>query len=203
VSPEPSAELRDRPESWPVHASEDIWTGPAPFSVRRDHISAPGDPDQFGRLVLVHPGASVVLAMNEDKRVLVLHQYRHPAGRRFVELPAGLVDAGEDPLVAAQRELREEALLVARSWSHLVTTYPSPGLSSERIEIYLARDLSPAPDRGNFEPTHEEADMTVSWVPMHSLVEGVLTGRLTDGPLALAVLTVAAGGENTLSRSPR
>jgi len=200
---EDASELVDRPESWPVHASDDIWTGPAPFSVRRDHISAPGNAEQFGRLVLVHPGASVVLAMDDDERVPVLQQYRHPAARRFVELPGGLVDPGEDPLVAAQRELREEALLVARSWSHLGTTYPSPGLSSERIEIYLARDLSPAPDRGDFEPTHEEADMTVSWVPLQSLVKGVLGGRLTDGPLALAVLTVAAGGANTLSRSPR
>lgn len=185
--------LQDRAESWEVHATEDIWSGAAPFSVRRDHITAPGRrDDQFGRLVLEHPGASVVLAVDEAERVLVLHQYRHPARTRFVELPAGLLDvAGEDPLVAARRELREEALLVADTWTHLLTTYPSPGLSSERMEIYLAQDLSAAQDRGGFVPDHEEADMTLAWVSMPALVAGVLEGRLTDGPLALAVLAYA------------
>ncbi len=183
-------DLGDRAESWPVHAREDVWSGPAPFSVRTDRISAPALPEeQFDRLVLEHPGASVVLAADEEERVLVLQQYRHPARTRFVELPAGLLDLpGEDPLVAARRELREEAVLVAQTWSHLVTMYPSPGLSSERIEIFLARDVSPAPDRGDFEPAHQEADMTTAWVPLQTLVDGVLSGRLTDGPLALAVL---------------
>lgn len=184
------AELRDTPERWTVHEVEDIWSGPAPFSVHRDKISVPGaDDERFGRLVLRHPGASVVLAVDHDGRALVLHQYRHPAQLRFVELPAGLLDVeGEDPLEAAKRELREEALLVAQRWTHLLTTYPSPGLSSEKIEIYLAEDVSEATDRGGFEPAHEEADMTTSWVPVQDLVDGVLARRLTDGPLATAVL---------------
>lgn len=199
-------ELSDRAESWPVHSTEDIWSGPAPFSVRRDRISAPGSPeDRFDRLVLVHPGACVVLAVDDAERALVLHQYRHPAQTRFVELPAGLLDAeGEDPLVAAQRELREEAELQAETWRHLVTMYPSPGLSSERIEIYLATDLSHW-DRGDFELVREEADMTTAWVPISDLVTSVLAGTATDGPLGLAVMvyTLRAREPNTLSRSPR
>jgi ADP-ribose pyrophosphatase len=193
------AELSDSPESWPVHATEEIWRGSAPFSVRRDQISAPNLPEEtFGRLVLEHPGAVVVLAVDDQDRALVLQQYRHPPGIRFVELPAGLLDVeDEDPLPAAKRELWEEGLLVADTWSHLLTTYPSPGLSSERIEIYLAQDVTAVTDRGDFEPAHEEADMTVSWVPVADLVDGVLAGRLTDGPLAHAVLTY------TLSRSSR
>jgi ADP-ribose pyrophosphatase len=185
------ADLSDRPESWRVHQSEEIWRGKAPFGVRRDHISLPDRPGEpFGRLVLEHPGAAVVLALDPAERVLVLQQYRHPARMRFVELPAGLLDVeGEDPLVAAQRELLEEAQLVADTWSHLASMYPSPGLSSERIEIFLATDVREAEDRGDFEPAHEEADMTSAWVPLQELVDGVLTGRLTDGPLALAVLT--------------
>ncbi len=183
-------ELSDEPQSWPVHEVEHIWQGAAPFSVRRDIISAPDRPEEtFGRLVLEHPGAVVILALDEQERVLVLHQYRHPASTRFVELPAGLLDVvGEDPVVAAQRELREEGLVEASRWTHLFTTYSSPGLSSERIGYYLAQDLSPAADRGGFEPAHEEADMTLEWVPVDDLLAGVREGRVTDGPTAQAVL---------------
>jgi 8-oxo-dGTP pyrophosphatase MutT (NUDIX family) len=189
VSPADRA-VADTPEEWPVHEVERIWDGAAPFSVRRDIISAPDLPDeQFGRLVLEHPGAVVVLALDEEERAFVLHQYRHPASLRFAELPAGLLDKpGEDPLVAARRELQEEALLLAEEWTHLLTTYPSPGLSSERHDIYLATGLSAAPDRGDFEPHHEEADMTSSWVPVSELLDGFLAGRLTDGPLGHAVM---------------
>ncbi len=183
----------DTPESWPVHDVEEIWDGPAPFSVRRDIVSAPDRPDErFGRLVLEHPGAVVILAVDDQERVLVLQQYRHPALMRFVELPAGLLDVpGEDPLVAGQRELREEALLLAGEWTHLFTTYSSPGLSSEKIAYYLARDLAPAPDRGGFEPAHEELDMTTAWMRVDDLLDGVRDGRITDGPTAQAVLGYA------------
>jgi ADP-ribose pyrophosphatase len=203
-----TTEAVDVPESWPVHATEDVWSGRAPFSVRRDTISAPRRPEErFDRLVVQHPGAVVVLAVDRQERALVLHQYRHPARMRFVELPAGLLDLeGEDPLVAAQRELREEALLMAEEWTHLLTSYPSPGLSGERIETYLATGLTAAPDRGaDFEPAHEEADMTLSWVPVEELVTGVLERRLTDGPLALAVTTYAMtrGRHQDHSRDPR
>jgi ADP-ribose pyrophosphatase len=180
----------DRPESWQVHEVEHIWKGAAPFSVRRDTISAPGRPDvRFGRLVLEHPGAVVVLAVDEQERVLVLLQYRHPALMRFVELPAGLLDVeGEDPMVAAKRELQEEGMVHAERWTHLFSTYSSPGLVSEKIVYYLAEGLSPAEDRGGFEPEHEELDMTLQWVPVEDLVTGVREGRITDGPTIQAVL---------------
>ena len=183
----------DRPESWPVHEVERIWKGSAPFSVRRDIISAPDRPEEtFGRLVLEHPGAAVILAVDERERVLVLHQYRHPASIRFVELPAGLLDVeGEDPVEAARRELREEGLVLAERWTHLFTTYSSPGLSSEAIAYFLAQDLSAAPDRGDFEPAHEEADMTLAWEPVDDLLEGIRAGRITDGPTAQALLAYA------------
>jgi 8-oxo-dGDP phosphatase len=181
---------RDSPESWPVHEVEHIWEGHAPFSVRRDLISAPSRPGEtFGRLVLEHPGAVVVLAVDHEDRALVVQQYRHPVGARLVELPAGLLDEpGEDPRAAAERELREEGLVLAERWTHLMTTYASPGLSSERIAYYLAEGITPAPDRGGFEPEHEEADMSLHWVPVEELLRGVLEGRFADAPLVQAVM---------------
>lgn len=187
--------MRDLPESWPVHAVETIWDGHAPFSVRRDIVSAPGHQERFGRLVVDHPGAVVVLAIDDQERVLVVQQYRHPASMRFVELPAGLLDVpGEDPELAARRELVEEGACSAREWTHLLTTYPSPGLTNERHLLYLARGIEQVPDRGGFELTHEEADMTLSWVPFQELLDGVLDGRIADGPVALAVMTYRLRG---------
>jgi 8-oxo-dGDP phosphatase len=159
------------------------------MALRSDTVSRPSHADEkFDRLVLEHPGAVIVLAVDDDDRALVLHQYRHPVGLRFVELPAGLRDdEGEDPRETAERELLEEAGLRASVWEHLITTHPSPGISTERIEIFLARGLSEA-HRGGFEPTHEEADMTTAWVRVDDLVDAVLSSRVTDGPLGLAVL---------------
>ncbi len=187
--------MRDTPQVWPVHEVEPVWDGPAPFSVRRDIISAPGHDERFGRLVVDHPGAVVVLAVDDYEQALVVEQYRHPVSMRLVELPAGLLDVpDEDPVLAAKRELLEEGACTAREWTHLLTTYPSPGLSNEKHVYFLARGLEHVPDRGGFELHHEEADMTVSWVPVDELVQGVLEGRLADGPLALAVMTYRIQG---------
>ena len=183
---------RDRPETWEVRASEDVWRGDAPFSVRRDLVVAPGSPESFGRLVLQHPGAVVVLAVDDQDVALVLSQYRHPVGMSLVELPAGLLDVpGEDPIVTAQRELVEETGVRAARWTHLLSTYSSPGLSSELIHYFLAEELVEVPDRDGYEPTHEEAHMTVHRVPVADLVGAVLAGELADGPLAQAVLAYA------------
>ena len=181
--------LADRPESWPVSTSVDLHRDAWVIALRSDTVCRPGHPeDRFPRLVLEHPGSVMVLAVDDRGRALVLQQYRHPAQRRFVELPAGLCDVDEeDPLATAQRELVEEAQLTAGTWEHLLTTYPSPGISSERMEIYLATDLSQA-DRGDFALAHEEADMTLAWVPVDELVEAVLSSRVADGPLGLAVM---------------
>lgn len=179
----------DRPEHWPVHESFDVWRGSAPFAVRRDVVSMPDGSATFERVVVEHPGAVVVLALDDSDRALVLRQYRHPAGMRCVELPAGLLDEpGEDPVEAARRELLEEGAHEAEHWSRLCVLHSSPGLSNERVEVYLARGLTEVPDRGGFTLHHEEADMTLHWVPVDDLVAGALAGDLTDAPLVAAVL---------------
>jgi 8-oxo-dGDP phosphatase len=194
--PTPTPEPGDTPESWPVEESTDLFRDEWVMALRADRIRRPDDPggEAFRRLVLEHPGAAVVVALDDEDRVFCLRQYRHAAGRRFVELPAGLCDAdGEDPLEVARRELREEAGLEAGEWVELTSTYSSPGISSELMHFYLARNLATA-DRGDFVPEHEEADMETLWVDFEELHAAVLDGRLRDAPIVLAVLLVAAKG---------
>ncbi|MGZ5405316.1 MAG: NUDIX domain-containing protein [Nocardioides sp.] len=188
--------LTDVEESWPVASSTDLHRDDWVVALRADRIRRPGTegPD-FRRLVLEHPGAVVVLAIDDQERVCCLAQYRHPAGRRFVELPAGLCDEpGEEPLSVARRELVEEAGLSAGTWSHLTSAYSSPGLSAELIHYFLARDLTHV-DRGDFDLQHEEADMTLFWAPFGDLYDAALAGRLTDAPLVLALLLAQARGQ--------
>ena len=189
--------LEDRPESWPVSESSDLYRDDWVVALRADLVRRPdGDPGEepFRRLVLEHPGAVVVLAVDDEGGVPCLAQYRHPARHRFVELPAGLCDEeGEDPLDVARRELREEVGLAAAEWTHLTSAWSSPGISAEQIHYYLATDLAPSTD-GDFEPVHEEAEMEVLRVPFDELHRAVLEGRVTDAPLIVAVLMASARG---------
>lgn len=189
--------LADQPESWPVVSTRDLHRDDWVMALRSDTLHRPGAPDSeggFSRLVLEHPGAVIVLAVDEQERVLCLRQYRHPAQRRFVELPAGLIDVdGEDPEEVARRELVEEAGLEAGEWTRLTSTYSSPGITSEVMHYFLARDLR-CVDRGDFTPHHEEADMEALWVPVGDLLGAVLDGRLSDAPLVVAVLFARARG---------
>jgi ADP-ribose pyrophosphatase len=189
-------EVADLPEHWPVEASEDLYRSRLPFALRADTVRRPEQPDEepFTRVVLEHPGAVVVLAIDDEGRVFCLRQYRHPARMRMLELPAGLLDvAGEDPEATARRELLEEAGLEAYEWTPLVSAYSSPGISTEEIHYFLARGLRHA-DRGEFQPVHEEADMQTLWVPYDELLAACLDGRVHDAPVLVAVLTAHTRG---------
>ena len=189
-----SIELSDVPEAWPVTATRHLYRADWVMALREDEITAPGSPERFSRWVLEHPGAVIVLAVDDDGRAFCLRQYRHPARRRFVELPAGLLDQeGEPPLEAARRELREEARLEAEDWTLLGSTWSSPGISSEVMHLFLARGLCDVQD-DDFEATHEEADMSTDWVPLTELLAAVLDGRLGDGPLVQTLLLAQAKG---------
>jgi ADP-ribose pyrophosphatase len=190
---EPPGELRDVPESWPVVASEDVYRADWVMALRLDELRPPGSGASFERLVLEHPGAVIVLAVDDRRRAYCLWQYRHPARRRFVELPAGLLDAeGESAEDTARRELREEAGLEAGSWTRLGSTWSSPGISSEVMHFFLAREVRDVED--DFERTHEEAEMSGGWVPLTDLRTAVLDGRVGDGPLVQALLLADAKG---------
>lgn len=182
--------VQDVPERWPVEASTDLYRSELPFALRADSVRRPDhDEEPFTRVVLEHPGAVVVLAVDDRGRVLCLRQYRHPARARMLELPAGLLDVdGEDPRTTAERELLEEAGLRADEWRPLVSAYSSPGITTELIHYFLARGLHLA-DRGDFVPAHEEADMETLWVPYADLLAACLDGRVRDAPVLIAVLS--------------
>lgn len=178
---------RDRPERWPVSASRQLLPGDF-VGVRRDTVTGP-DGASFDRDVVSHADAVGVVVLDEHERVLLLGQYRHPVGRRLLELPAGLLDVpDEDPLRAARRELAEEADLQAATWKVLVDSFSSPGFATEAWRIFLARDVTAVPDDERFEREHEEADLTEHWVPLESAVQAVLAGDLTDAMAVVGVL---------------
>jgi ADP-ribose pyrophosphatase len=140
-----------------------------------------------------HPGAVSVIALDDDDRVLLLRQYRHPVRAELLEPPAGLLDVpGEPPLAAARRELAEEADLVAGAWWLLTEYLSSPGGSDEALHVFLARDLSPVPDEERHVREAEEADMTAVWVPLDDAVTAVLGGRLRSPSTVIGVLAAHA-----------
>jgi 8-oxo-dGDP phosphatase len=155
--------------------------------VHKDEVAMPGGTTSQ-RDVVVHPGAVAVVALGE-RGVLLVTQYRHPVRRRLEELPAGLLDQdGESALVAAQRELAEEAGLAARTWHVLADVLSSAGMTDEAVRVYLARDLAEV-DRDVQE--HEEQEMTSAWVPLHEAARRVLTGEIENGICCVGVLAAA------------
>ena len=180
--------LEDEPVDADVSGSEVVFDGKV-WGVRRDRFGYNGS--AITREYVDHPGAVAVLALDEHDRVLLIKQYRHPVRMREWELPAGLLDEpGEDPAVAAQRELAEETDVAATDWSVLTDFYTSPGGSTEAIRIYLARGLRVLED--SFDRTDEEADMELRWVPLDDCVDAVLARRVQNPALALGALAAQA-----------
>jgi 8-oxo-dGDP phosphatase len=180
---------RDEAGSWPVTDSTVLAVGKV-VTLRRDSVQMP-DGSLVGREVVEHPGAVAVVAIDDQDRVLMIRQYRHPAGAALWEIPAGLRDVTGEPLLAtAQRELLEEAGCQAADWRLLVDYLSSPGISTERLRIFLATGLTvvPAAER-EYVPEHEEAYLTVAWVPLAAAVQGALAGDLHNGVAIVGILS--------------
>jgi 8-oxo-dGDP phosphatase len=192
--------LADIPEQWPVVSSAELLRGRL-ITVRADQVRMP-DNQLAEREVVLHPGAVAVLALDEEDRILLIRQYRHPVGRLLWELPAGLRDvAGEDPWLTAQRELVEEAGYRARDWRVLADYFSSPGFSTERLRVYLARDLEPVPEaERHFVPRDEEAFLLTSWLPLEAAVGKVFAGELHNGVTALGILAGYAARSDGFAR---
>ncbi|MEA5121701.1 MAG: NUDIX hydrolase [Propionibacterium sp.] len=184
----------DRPEDWPVLDRQVKATGRVQDFVE-DRVLTPSG-EQIVRQWVEHPGAVAVMAMDDQGRLAVVHQYRHPVGYRLVEPPAGILDhAGESGVSAARRELAEEARLAASDWRTLVDIFTSPGGLQESIRIFLARDLSPTERPDGFVVDGEEADMCLYWLPLEHLVELIYWGEVQSPTMVAGTLALALAVE--------
>jgi ADP-ribose pyrophosphatase len=188
---QPGDELEDTDERWPVVGSRRRYDGGF-VAVREDTLQSP-DGAEFDRVVVEHKGAVGVVALDADDRVLLLRQFRHAAGKRLLELPAGILDVdGESARDAIARELVEETDVAADTWTPLVELWSSPGMTDEHWQVFVASDLTPAAAGSVPEREHEEAHMEVVWVPMADAVRAVLDGRITDSMAIVGLLAVWA-----------
>lgn len=182
--------LETQEAHWPVAESE-VGFASDYLTLTVDTIVGPDD-QRHSRIVARPRPAVGVVAVDEDRRILLVEQYRHPMGRRMLEIPAGLMDVdGEHAQQTAARELAEETDLVAGTWRELVTLAPTVGYSTETITLFHATDLSAVPDAERTEREAEEADMSQWWVDVDTAVEACLDGRIIDAKTVVAVLAVA------------
>jgi 8-oxo-dGDP phosphatase len=174
--------------SFEVESSETPYQGNI-LALRVDKVRMPGDAT-VPREVIEHYGAVAVAAVDDERRVAMVYQYRHPLGRRLWELPAGLLDeAHEHPLETARRELQEEAGLAATDWRVLLDTASSPGFTDESVRTYLATGLSEV-DRPEAED--EEADMSLHWFSLQEASDMALAGEIVNASAAAGVLAAYA-----------
>ncbi|MFC4007449.1 NUDIX domain-containing protein [Nonomuraea purpurea] len=184
--------IADTPEEWDVVDTKERFHGHL-FRIVTDTVRMPHE-EVADRDYVVHPGAVAVLALDDQDRVLMIRQYRHPTRMLLWELPAGLRDVEGEALVAtAARELAEEAGYRADTWYTLIDLRSSPGMTDERIRVFLARGLSKIPEEENgFVHRHEEVDMPVEWVPLADAVEKALMGMIHNSPAVAGILAAYA-----------
>ena len=152
------------------------------LKVIEDRVRLP-DGKESVREYIRHPGACMMIAFVDEQTILLERQYRYPLHRHFIELPAGKIEHGEDPLLTAKRELREECGYEAADWRHLATIHPCIGYADERIELYLARNLTHvgnALDDGEF--------LEVFPLTIAEALEWVRDGRITEAKAVTGLL---------------
>ncbi|QEL54813.1 NUDIX domain-containing protein [Chromobacterium paludis] len=154
-------------------SSERVYEGGF-LSVRKDKVALP-DGKAATREYIVHPGAVAILALTPQRELVLERQFRYPAGREFIEIPAGKIDPGEAPELTARRELLEETGYRSDNWVYLGTAHPCIGYSNEKISYYVAQDLMLSErqlDEGEF--------LEVMTQPLEAAMEMVLTGEICD-----------------------
>lgn len=153
--------------------------------LRRDTARLPNGNHAL-REVVEHPGGVSVVAVDDQGCVPMVRQFRYPLQRIMLELPAGKLERGEDPLLAAQRELSEEVGAIPGKMTYLGAVYSSPGFCDEAIHLYLAQELT----FGELHPDEDEF-LSTERIPLDTLVEMALNGQLDDAKSVAAILRAA------------
>ena len=154
------------------------------LTVLEDEVRLP-DGKQARREYVRHPGATAMVPMLDDRTVVLVRQYRYPVGRHFYEIPAGKIDPGEAPEATARRELREECGYEAADWRHVTTIHPCIGYSDERIEHFLARNLTHV----GHSPDDEEF-LEVVPLALTEALAWIRDGKITDPKTVVGLLWV-------------
>jgi len=152
------------------------------LQIRNERVSLP-DGGTATREFVVHPGAVMIVPMLDNGDLLLERQYRHPIGRVMLEFPAGKLDAGEDPLACAQRELREETGYTASQWAHAGVLHNAIAYSTEGIEVFFARGLRPGErqlDEGEF--------LELTTLSRQALDAACARGDVTDAKTLIGLL---------------
>lgn len=181
-------ELRDEFVHPTVESSSVVFDG-AVWDVVEESFVLPGTDIRLRRDLVAHPGAVGIAAVDDEGRILLIRQYRHPLRVFDWEVPAGLLDQpGENPAQAAARELAEEADLAATQWHVLADMMNSPGGSAEVLRVFLARGLSRLPVQARHD---EESLIELRWVDLDEALTAVLSGAITNATTCLAILHCA------------
>ncbi len=151
------------------------------FGVRTDRVRLP-DGRETQLDVVEHRGSVAVIALADGGRIVLVRQYRHPAGRELWEIPAGTLEVGEEPLACARRELREETGYTAARLRPLATFYMTPGFCDERLHLVAARELT----EGSQELDGDEA-IRVGLFTIDEAKEHVAAGEIADAKTLLAL----------------
>ncbi|MGE5542270.1 MAG: NUDIX hydrolase [Bacillota bacterium] len=158
------------------------------LTLRVDRVRLPGG-REVEREVVVHPGASAIVAIDEGGEALLVEQYRYPAGTVLLEIPAGKLDGRETPLECAERELLEETGVSASSWTPLGAVFTTPGFSNEVIHLFLATGLERRPG------AHPDPDevLSVRRVPLEDAAAMIRQGEIRDAKTIVGLLRVIGG----------
>lgn len=175
----PVASGEDMSET-PLH-SQTVFKGRL-LHVKSDQVRLPNGHETVREYIL-HPGAAMIIAMLDENTIVLERQYRYPLNRHFIELPAGKIDEGEEPLDTARRELREECGYTAAEWHHLTTLHPAIGYADERIELYLARGLSQVGHQRD-----EDEFIEVLHVSLTEALHWVRDGHITEAKAVTGLL---------------
>lgn len=161
-------------------ATEEIFNGRI-IKVRVDKVTLP-DGNESTREVVEHAGAVAIVAVDDENNIWMVRQYRKPVEQVLLEIPAGTMEANEEPLACAKRELEEETGLKADKWESILTYFSAPGFCNEKLYIFLARDLT----GGQINPDDDEF-LETGKIPLEQAYQLIFHGQIIDGKSIIGI----------------